>query len=127
MSATLPAEADACKHMFGTALDSERTFEQHGKMQRTYVRRRLAVLAASVTMVLALSGAIARAVGTTSDVDLVSSRTYVVRPGDTLWSIASWVAPRRDPRQVVAELQRLNGRSTRWLTPGQVLSIPARA
>ena len=35
--------------------------------------------------------------------------TYVVQPGDTLWSIAERVSPESDPRQVVAGLRELVG------------------
>jgi hypothetical protein len=35
--------------------------------------------------------------------------TYVVQPGDTLWSIAAAVAPGSDPRPVVAALRSANG------------------
>ena len=44
-----------------------------------------------------------------------------VNAGDTLWSIASRVAPRRDPRAVVAELKRVNHLSDPVLQPGQQL------
>ena len=44
-----------------------------------------------------------------------------VNAGDTLWSIASRVAPQRDPRAVVAELQRVNHLSDPLLRPGQQL------
>ena len=44
-----------------------------------------------------------------------------VDPGDTLWSIASRVAPQRDPRAVVAELERVNHLSSPILQPGQRL------
>jgi hypothetical protein len=47
--------------------------------------------------------------------------TVVVHDGDTLWSIASRVAPGRDPRAEVAELQRRNHLLGVDLTPGQVL------
>lgn len=39
----------------------------------------------------------------------VAGHTYVVRPGDTLWSIASTLAPDRDPRPVVDALRKANG------------------
>lgn len=45
----------------------------------------------------------------------------VVRDGDTLWSIASRVAPQRDPRVVVAELEEVNHLSSEALQPGEVL------
>jgi hypothetical protein len=37
------------------------------------------------------------------------SETYVVRPGDTLWSIAAAIAPESDPRPVVDALRDANG------------------
>jgi Tfp pilus assembly protein FimV len=49
--------------------------------------------------------------------------TMTVRPGDTLWSIASRVAPGVDPRAEVATLQRANHLAGAVLTPGQVLVI----
>jgi len=44
-----------------------------------------------------------------------------VRSGDTLWGIATRIAPGSDPRAVVADLQRLNGMNDAALVPGQVL------
>jgi hypothetical protein len=47
---------------------------------------------------------------------------YVVRPGDTLWSIASKLEPGGDPRPLVAELeQQLH---TSQLVPGDELKLP---
>jgi Tfp pilus assembly protein FimV len=47
-----------------------------------------------------------------------------VQPGDTLWSIASRVAPQSDPRAEVAALQRRNHLTGVDLTPGQILRVP---
>jgi LysM repeat protein len=47
-----------------------------------------------------------------------------VQSGDTLWSIASRVAPQRDPRAEVAALQQRNHLSGVDLVPGQVLRVP---
>jgi Tfp pilus assembly protein FimV len=55
----------------------------------------------------------------------VSSRTYVVEPGDTLWSIASMIAPDHDPRAVVLEIERVNEDAADGLVPGQTLAIPS--
>ena len=49
-------------------------------------------------------------------------RTYVVRPGDTLWSIASDHAS-GDPRQGVWRLQQRNGLESALLRPGQRLVL----
>jgi nucleoid-associated protein YgaU len=55
----------------------------------------------------------------------VSAPTSVtVRSGDTLWSIASRVAPGHDPRAEVAALQQANHLSGVDLVPGQVLQVP---
>ena len=49
--------------------------------------------------------------------------TVTVHDGDTLWAIASRVAPDRDPRAEVADLQRRNHLAGVTLTAGQVLRI----
>ena len=48
--------------------------------------------------------------------------TYVVQPGDTMWSIAQRLDPTGDPRAVVAELQAQVGSDT--LQPGERLTLP---
>jgi hypothetical protein len=48
---------------------------------------------------------------------------YVVRPGDTLWDIALRLAPERDPRVVVAALERSAGGSS--IRVGQRIVLPA--
>jgi LysM domain len=47
--------------------------------------------------------------------------TITVHDGDTLWSIATRIAPQRDPRAEVAELQRRNHLHGVALAAGQVL------
>lgn len=44
-----------------------------------------------------------------------------VQSGDTLWSIASRIAPQRDPRITVAALERINHLDDPAVRPGQVL------
>lgn len=48
--------------------------------------------------------------------------TYVVRPGDTLWSIAERVDPSGDPRPLVARLAAQVGSDT--IVPGEQLRLP---
>jgi hypothetical protein len=53
---------------------------------------------------------------------LVAGRSYVARPGDTLWGIASRLDPTADPRPIVAELAgQLDGKV---LQPGDRLVLP---
>ena len=51
-------------------------------------------------------------------------RTYVVRPADTLWSIAAKTYA-GDPRQGVWELERRNHLGSDVLRPGQRLVLPS--
>ncbi len=51
-------------------------------------------------------------------------RTYVVRPADTLWSIAARTYA-GDPRQGVWELEQRNHLRTDTLRPGQKLVLPS--
>ncbi|MGH2972121.1 MAG: LysM peptidoglycan-binding domain-containing protein [Gaiellaceae bacterium] len=50
-------------------------------------------------------------------------RAYVVRPADTLWSIAARTYA-GDPRQGVWELEQRNNLRSTVLTPGQRLILP---
>jgi hypothetical protein len=53
----------------------------------------------------------------------VPNSVVTVQSGDTLWSIAQSVAPNRDPRAVVADLQSRNHLSDVALSPGQTLKV----
>jgi Tfp pilus assembly protein FimV len=112
--------------MFGSRLDIERLFGHDEAMPRTRVRRRR-LSAVIVTVVAAglLSGPVASAMGTDGGTGGTGSRTYVVRPGDTLWSIATRFAPSRDPRLVVDAIRSANGVDPAAVVPGQQLSIPS--
>lgn len=53
--------------------------------------------------------------------------TYAVQAGDTLWGIASTLTvPGEDVRDVMVDLQRLNGLSDASLVAGQVLALPVQ-
>ena len=50
-------------------------------------------------------------------------RTYTVRPGDTLWSVAERTYS-GDPRQGVWELQQRNHLTSATIVPGEKLVVP---
>jgi len=50
-----------------------------------------------------------------------------VQPGDTLWAIAQRIAPNNDPREVMAQIRRINDLSTPGLLVGQQLLLPTPA
>ncbi len=57
----------------------------------------------------------------------VASHRYVVRSGDTLWSIASRIAQGEDPRPIVDAITQANQVDAGALVPGRTLVIPTSA
>ncbi|HEX5951430.1 MAG TPA: LysM peptidoglycan-binding domain-containing protein [Actinomycetota bacterium] len=95
-------------------------------MARTRVRRRrIAILLVGAVVVGLWSGPVANALDGSDRAGAQTGSAYVVRPGDTLWSIARRVAPGRDPRPVVDAIAAANDVQAGALLPGQTLSIPA--
>ena len=91
-------------------------------MSRTHVRRRLLAI---VPLLLAIGLAwVVPSGGAAAGPAHVGSKRYVVRPGDTLWSIARRIHD-GDPRALVDAIQAANGTDPGALVPGQVLLIPA--
>jgi LysM domain-containing protein len=115
-----------CKHMFDQPLDTEHAFAHPAGMERTYVRRRrtVAVVAAALTAVLMsplAAGAVRRGEPSAPAAQQV---VVVVRPGDTLWSIAQRVRPGDDPREVAGEIAAVNGVEPGALAVGASLVVP---
>jgi LysM repeat protein len=50
-------------------------------------------------------------------------RTYVVRPGDTLWSVAERTYT-GDPREGVWQIQQRNHLGSATIVPGEKLDVP---
>lgn len=104
---------------------------EHGVRLRLTRRGRAAVgvLAALVALLTGFLGGradAASAAQASASVESASVEVVVLR-GDTLWSIASDVAaPGEDLREVVAEIQRLNGMSSASIAAGDVVRVPVR-
>jgi Tfp pilus assembly protein FimV len=47
-----------------------------------------------------------------------------VQPGETLWSVAQRIAPENDPREVIAQIRRINHLTSSSLRVGQQLLLP---
>ncbi|MHB1614642.1 MAG: LysM peptidoglycan-binding domain-containing protein [Actinomycetes bacterium] len=90
-------------------------------------RGRVVVTVLLVGLILALSVGVGAAVQARPDQAVPTVTTMTVRPGDTLWGIASRVSPGVDPRGMVLELRRLNPSSSGQLQAGQVLVVPTAA
>lgn len=50
-----------------------------------------------------------------------------VQPGESLWAVARRIAPENDPREVVAQIRRLNDLTGSDLQAGQQLLLPRAA
>jgi hypothetical protein len=81
----------------------------------------LAVLAALLVGGFTLGHAPSQASG---HVHRVAPRTITVQPGETLWTVAERIAPRVDPRLVVAQIQQLNHLHGPQLLAGMQLVVP---
>lgn len=76
---------------------------------------------AALSAALLLGGSSAVATGQAGSVDFSH---VTVSAGETLWGIAERIAPTADPRDVIAEVMRLNGLMSSAVQPGQRLAIP---
>ena len=94
-------------------------------MNRTRVRRRRTTLAVCAVLVGAAWAGPAMRVMTPQRPVEAARISYVVRQGDTLWSIARRLSPDGDPRPVVDSLSADNGVSAGQLRPGQLLVVSA--
>ena len=66
------------------------------------------------------------AIAVTSHPSASHLRVYVVRPGDTLWSIAVRIGAKgSDPRPLVDRLTAMNHVRDAGIVPGQRLVLPA--
>jgi hypothetical protein len=113
------------EHVFPQAFPvaSETARGEIGRVRLTRRGRALARVLATVLVVamfLLVAPGLARGDGPDRPAPRV---TYVVQPGDSLWSIARRVAPGQDPRPVVDGLIEANG-VRGGLQTGQELSIP---
>jgi len=86
---------------------------------RTVLAAAVAIPVVALSVFLATPGALADDEGAPNDFEYVT-----VLSGDTLWTIATSIAPTGDPRDVIAEIMSLNQLSGANLMPGQELAIP---
>ncbi|MDQ1083525.1 MULTISPECIES: LysM peptidoglycan-binding domain-containing protein [Microbacterium] len=91
--------------------------------------RRVVAFMASLPVVVALGLAIVGGGSALASNDagapVGSFAEITVMSGETLWSIAEELAPGADPRDVVAEISRLNALPGGSVAAGQRIAIPA--
>ena len=89
-------------------------------------RGRLALLVAAVLCMLlgfSLGDTLSFTAGTISPPP--ASHSIVVQPGQTLWGIATQVAPHADPRATIQQIIVLNHLPSTGLQAGQSLAVPS--
>lgn len=62
--------------------------------------------------------------GAQADSTSPTTASVVVKPGQSLWDIASTVAPTKDPRETIWVIEQLNGMKTADVLAGQELLVP---
>lgn len=85
----------------------------------------LAALPVVVALGLAVVGGGAALASNEAGAPAGSFTEITVMSGQTLWSIAEELAPAADPRDVIAQITRLNALSGGSVTAGQRIAIPA--
>jgi hypothetical protein len=108
---------------FGTRRTSKSLTGEHIRLTR---RGRLALLVAAVLCMLlgfSLGSTLSSTAGTVSPPPVTHS--IVVQPGQTLWGIATQVAPHADPRATVQQIIVLNHLPSTGVQAGQELALPS--
>lgn len=85
-------------------------------------RGRALVVLLLLAVLLAAGFALGRV--SSSHAATATTRTAVVQPGDTLWSIAARVAPDRDTRVVIDQIEAVNHLAGASVQVGQRLVLP---
>jgi nucleoid-associated protein YgaU len=94
-------------------------------MSRTRVPRRRVPVVVTLGLVAALSGQMARALAPETGSRPVARHVYVVKAGDTVWSIATRLVGEADPRALVDAIGDRNHIDVGEVVPGQTLVIPS--
>ncbi|MET1051128.1 MAG: LysM peptidoglycan-binding domain-containing protein [Mycetocola sp.] len=62
----------------------------------------------------------------TSTSSAVTFEYATIEAGQSLWQLAASIAPEADPRDVIADIMRLNQLDSSTVSPGQRIAIPAQ-
>jgi hypothetical protein len=86
----------------------------------------LVLLAAILLSLAGFLTAPAKAADSADGLSVTPTITVTVQPGQSLWAIAGAAAPRRDARDVIADIVQLNNLTGGGVLPGQQLFVPTR-
>jgi len=102
-----------------------------GTARLRITRRGRIVLGALITLVVVGLLAVAATLGASraiasNEAGNADFGYVVVQPGDTLWSVATELDPSSDPRDIIAEIVRLNQLSGSDVQAGEAIAVPLR-
>lgn len=104
---------------------------RQGKTRLRITRRGRVVLGALITLLVV--GLLAAAATLGASRAIASNEAgnadfgyVVVQPGDTLWSVATELDPSSDPRDIIAEIVRLNQLGGSDVQAGEAIAVPLR-
>ena len=98
-----------------------------GRLRLTRRGKAVVLIVSALLLLVAISaGRTGSQAATMTEVGPQLQQT-TVQPGDTLWSVAQRIAPDNDPREVVAQIRRINQLHTSALQAGQLLLLPTAA
>lgn len=110
------------------AMDAPRLARSGARVRKQRRARRLAGLARFALFLFLIFAAVwagVRVANATDEGAMLRGRSYEVRPGDTLWQIATEQYDETlDPRAVVYEIREANGLDGALLQPGETLTLP---
>ncbi|WP_308799912.1 LysM peptidoglycan-binding domain-containing protein [Agromyces silvae] len=107
----------------GAGAPAPRTRLRITRRGRVVLTTLAALPVAIVASVSVLGAGMAAADG--GGVPVAPLEVVTVGHGDTLWELAESIAPDEDPREVIADIVRLNGLDGAVVQPGQQLALPA--
>jgi Tfp pilus assembly protein FimV len=111
----------------GLRLEPARAASRPAAPARTRITRRgrlvLLVLSALILLAVISVGRAGSQAATATETGPALQQT-TVQPGETLWAVAQRIAPDNDPRQVVAQIRRINHLPSSSLRAGQQLLLP---
>lgn len=108
------------------------TASTHGSTSALRLTRRgrtvlVLLLAVLLLAAISLGGADTQAADVAGEGRSGPAQTVTVQPGESLWSVAQRIAPDNDPREVIAQIRRLNDLEGSSLQVGQLLLLPTSA
>jgi hypothetical protein len=98
--------------------------QAHTRARLTRRGRIVLVLLASALLLAAISIGRAGSQAATAVENGPALQQTTVQSGETLWSVAQRIAPANDPREVVAQIRRINHLPSSSLRVGQQLLLP---